>query len=131
VAFQDADFGWDLATTSMKQIPWFVPIFLSTMEAGGLTFLVWSHEGEARLSPIQLLQGKGWLTCAFLGRCLARLLSTEDEVPILYDIARPKNISIAEVLCSSPPNLSWPRDLIDPKLAAWNELFTRIANLTL
>jgi hypothetical protein len=90
VAFQDADFGWDLATTSMKQIPWFVPIFLSRMEAGALTFLVWSHEGEARLSPIQLLQGKGWLTCAFLGRCLARLLSTEDQVPILYDIARPK-----------------------------------------
>lgn len=49
------------------------------MEAGGLTFLVRSYEGEARLSPIRL--GKGRLTGAFLGRCLARLLSTEDPVP--------------------------------------------------
>jgi hypothetical protein len=37
------------------------------MEAWGLTFLVWLHEGEARLSPIQLLQGKGWLRRQFPG----------------------------------------------------------------
>jgi hypothetical protein len=81
VAFEAADFGWDLATTSMKQIPWFDPVFTSRMEAGGLTFFVRSYEGEAKLSPIRLLQGKGWLTGAFLGRCLARLPSTEDPVP--------------------------------------------------
>lgn len=40
------------------------------------------------------------------------------QYPILYNIARPKNISIAEVLCSSRPNLSWHRDLVGPKLAA-------------
>lgn len=81
MAFQAADFGWDLATTSTKQIPWFNRVFPNRMEAGGLAFLVRSYEGEARLSPIRLLQGKGRLTGAFLGRCLARLLSTEDPVP--------------------------------------------------
>ncbi|WVZ50897.1 hypothetical protein U9M48_002104, partial [Paspalum notatum var. saurae] len=49
----------------------------------------------------------------------------------LYNIARPKNNTIAEVLSFSPPNLSWRRDLIGPKLEAWNNLFPRIANFTL
>jgi hypothetical protein len=53
------------------------------------------------------------------------------QYPILYNIARPKNISIAKVLCSSPPNLSWCRDLVGPKLAACNEVFPRIANIAL
>ncbi|WVZ91642.1 hypothetical protein U9M48_037786 [Paspalum notatum var. saurae] len=34
------------------------------------------------------------------------------QYPYLYNIARPKNITIAEVLSSSPPNLSWRRDLV-------------------
>jgi hypothetical protein len=73
VAFQTIDFEWDLATTFTEQIPWFDPVFLGRMEAGGLTFLVRSYEGEARLSLLRLFQGKGWLKGVFLERCLARL----------------------------------------------------------
>ncbi|WVZ51380.1 hypothetical protein U9M48_002532, partial [Paspalum notatum var. saurae] len=53
------------------------------------------------------------------------------QYPCLYNIARPKNITIAEVLSSSPPNLSWRRDLVGAKLIAWNDLLPHIANLTL
>jgi hypothetical protein len=81
VDFQDAHFGWDLATTYTKQIPWFNLVIPSRMETGGLTFLVRSYEGEARLSQIRLFQGKGRLTGKFLGRRLARLLNTEDPIP--------------------------------------------------
>jgi hypothetical protein len=50
---------------------------------------------------------------------------------ILYNIAKPKNISIAEVLCLSLPNLSWYTDHVGRKVTTWNELFSHIANLTL
>ncbi|WVZ71541.1 hypothetical protein U9M48_020116 [Paspalum notatum var. saurae] len=53
------------------------------------------------------------------------------QYPCLYNIARPKNTTIAEVLSSSPPNLSWRRDLVGPKLVAWNHLLPRIANFEL
>ncbi|WVZ53316.1 LOW QUALITY PROTEIN: hypothetical protein U9M48_004280, partial [Paspalum notatum var. saurae] len=53
------------------------------------------------------------------------------QYPCLYNIARPKNSTIAEVLSFFPPNLSWRRDLVGPKLEAWNNLFPRIANFTL
>ncbi|WVZ91839.1 hypothetical protein U9M48_037962 [Paspalum notatum var. saurae] len=53
------------------------------------------------------------------------------QYPCLYNIARPKNITISEVLCSSPPNLSWRRDIVGPKLVAWNLLLSCIANITL
>ena len=49
----------------------------------------------------------------------------------LYNIARPKQITLAEALSSSPPNLSWHRDLLGPKLVAWNNLLPRITNITL
>ncbi|WVZ87770.1 hypothetical protein U9M48_034358 [Paspalum notatum var. saurae] len=53
------------------------------------------------------------------------------QYPCLYNIARPKNITITDVLCYSPPNLAWRRDLVGPKLVAWNNLLPRIANITL
>lgn len=40
-------------------------------------------------------------------------------------------ITIAEVHSTSPPNLSWRRDLLGPKLVAWNNLLPRIANIEL
>jgi hypothetical protein len=54
-----------------------------------------------------------------------------DQYHCLYTIARPKQTTIAEVLSTYPPNLSWQRDLVGPKLVAWNNLLPRIANLVL
>jgi hypothetical protein len=54
-----------------------------------------------------------------------------EQYPCLYHIVRHKQATVAEVFSSSPFNFSWRRDLIGPKLVAWNELLPRIANLTI
>jgi hypothetical protein len=54
-----------------------------------------------------------------------------EQYPCLYHIVRHKHATIAEVFSSSPVNFSWCRDLIGPKLVAWNEMLPRIANITL
>ena len=54
-----------------------------------------------------------------------------EQYRCLYNIARPKHVTIAQALSTSPPNLTWRRDLIGPKLAAWNNLLPRIANFAL
>lgn len=55
-----------------------------------------------------------------------------EHYPYLYNIATPnKQITLAEALSSSPPNLSWRGDLLGPKLVAWNNLLPSITNITL
>jgi hypothetical protein len=53
------------------------------------------------------------------------------QYPCLHNIARPKHVTIAKVLCGLSPNLSWRRDLIGPKLVAWNNLLSHITNIEL
>jgi hypothetical protein len=53
------------------------------------------------------------------------------QYPCLYNIARHKHVTIAEVLSTSPPALSQRRDLIGHKLVAWNNLLPRITNIVL
>ena len=53
------------------------------------------------------------------------------QYPGLYCITRRKFITIAEVLSTPQPNISWRRSLIGPKLVAWNELYSRIARVLL
>jgi hypothetical protein len=38
---------------------------------------------------------------------------------------------MADVVNTSPLNLSWRRDLIGPKLVAWNELLPLLASVVL
>jgi hypothetical protein len=38
---------------------------------------------------------------------------------------------VVDVFSTSPLNLSWRRDLIGPKLVAWNELLPHLANIVL
>jgi hypothetical protein len=53
------------------------------------------------------------------------------QYPCLYNIARHKQVTVAEVLSTSPPTLSWRRDLIGHKLVAWNNLLSHITNIVL
>lgn len=55
----------------------------------------------------------------------------KNQYPSLYNIARPKFLTISEVQSSSPPNICWCRHLIGLKLIAWNELQSRIERLIL
>jgi hypothetical protein len=50
----------------------------------------------------------------------------QEQYPSLYKIVRHKDDTIAKVLMSSPPNVSFGRDLVGPKLASWNALLQRL-----
>jgi hypothetical protein len=54
-----------------------------------------------------------------------------DQYPQLYNIARKKQDTVAEVLSTEIPNISWRRDLIGPKLVIWDNLVARLANINL
>ena len=57
-----------------------------------------------------------------------------EQYPALYNIvlSRHKSDTLAKVLETSPPNVTFRRDLIGPRLTSWNELLQRLAlvNLT-
>ena len=49
-----------------------------------------------------------------------------DQYPQLYNIVRKKQDTLADVLSTQIPNLSWRRDLIGNKLVIWNNLVSRL-----
>ena len=55
----------------------------------------------------------------------------KEQYPGLYSIVRKKFMTIAEVLATAQPNISWRRSLIGPKLVAWNELLSRIDHINI
>ena len=48
------------------------------------------------------------------------------QYPSLYRIARHKLVTIKQVLGQENPDISFRRDLIGPRLVAWNELLNRL-----
>ena len=55
----------------------------------------------------------------------------KDQYPALYNIARGKSDTIAVVLSTSPPNVSFRRDVIGARLASWQALQERLAHIQL
>ena len=51
----------------------------------------------------------------------------KDQYPALYNIARGKSDTIAVVLSQSPPNVTFRRDVLGPRLASWQALQERLA----
>ena len=49
-----------------------------------------------------------------------------EQYPSLYRIARHKFVTIKQVFGQQNPDISFRRDLFGPRLAAWNELLTRL-----
>ena len=45
-----------------------------------------------------------------------------EQYPALYNIVRHKGDTLAKVMETSPPSMTFRRDLIGPRLASWNEL---------
>jgi hypothetical protein len=54
-----------------------------------------------------------------------------EQYPALYGIARHKGDTLQKVLESSPPSMTFRRDLIGPRLVAWNELLQRLDSIHL
>jgi hypothetical protein len=57
--------------------------------------------------------------------------SFREQYPVLYNIVRHKGDTIAKVLETSPPNVSFRRDLSGQRLVSWNALLLRLANIYL
>jgi hypothetical protein len=55
----------------------------------------------------------------------------KEQYPALYRIVRNKSDTIAVVLESTPPHVSFTRDLIGVRLASWQALVERLANIQL
>jgi hypothetical protein len=54
-----------------------------------------------------------------------------EQYPALYNIVRHKGDTISKVLESFPPNVTFRRDLIGPRLQSWNILFQRLTAVQL
>ena len=54
-----------------------------------------------------------------------------EQYPALYSIVCHKSDTIFMVMETSPPNVTFRRDLIGPRLAAWNALIGRLAMVQL
>jgi hypothetical protein len=57
--------------------------------------------------------------------------TTNREQPYLYAIVRHKGDSLAHVLESNPPNMTFIRTLFGPRLISWEALLQRLANIQL
>jgi hypothetical protein len=56
-------------------------------------------------------------------------MSFREQYSVLYSIVRHKGDTIAKVLETSPPNVSFTRDLSGQRLVYWNALLLRLANI--
>nr|BAB86233.1 P0648C09.22 [Oryza sativa Japonica Group] len=54
-----------------------------------------------------------------------------DQYPTLSNVARKKQSTVAEVMSTTPLNISFRRAIVDQKLIEWDDLILRLANITL
>jgi hypothetical protein len=53
-----------------------------------------------------------------------------EQYPTLNNIVPQRGDTINKVFKSSPPNVTFKRDLVGPRLASWNTLLRRLVQLT-
>jgi hypothetical protein len=54
-----------------------------------------------------------------------------EQYPVLYSIVRRKSDTIAVVMATSPPDVTFRCDLIGPRLQSWNSLLQRLDSIQL
>jgi hypothetical protein len=54
-----------------------------------------------------------------------------EQYPTLYNIVRYKGDTLQKVMETSPPTMTFRRDLIGPRLTSWNELLQMLASIQL
>jgi hypothetical protein len=57
--------------------------------------------------------------------------SLSEQYPALYSIVRRKGDTIATVMATSPPNVTFRRVLLGQRLVAWNDLIQRLGDIQL
>ena len=55
----------------------------------------------------------------------------KDQYPALYNIVRHKSETLAKTMRTSPPNVTFRRDLTGPRLVAWDALLARLTTVQL
>ncbi|EEE54019.1 hypothetical protein OsJ_00679 [Oryza sativa Japonica Group] len=53
------------------------------------------------------------------------------QYPSLYNVVRKRHSTLVEVMSTTPLNVSFRRSIVGPKLVEWNDLISRLANITL
>jgi hypothetical protein len=54
-----------------------------------------------------------------------------EQYPALYRIVRHKDVTLQSVMVTSPPTMTFRRDVVGPRLTSWNELLQRLAPIQL
>jgi hypothetical protein len=57
--------------------------------------------------------------------------TVREKYPALYNIVHRKHDILQKVMETSPPSMTFMRDLVGPRLASWNELRQRLASVQL
>jgi hypothetical protein len=105
----------------------FIP---SPLEIWGFAFLGRPDGHEEVFLQVWYFLDKRWIADTFLGGHLGRKWSSSRTVPALYSIVRRKSDTIALVM-ATPPAVTFRRDSIGPRLAAWNTLLQRLESIQL
>jgi hypothetical protein len=85
-------------------------------------FLSTIPEGSLDPSQAEFFYNIRFLEDKWLGS-----FTLKEQYPSLYNIARKKQVSVAQVFSSRPLNLMFRRALICDKLAKWNALVAKVA----
>ena len=120
-----------MANPTEKKVYWLksvIPIILETRGFTLLAGLMQTKNSFFRFGSFLIKDGSKirfwedtWLGYAPL----------KDQYPALCNIARGKSDTIAVVLSTSPPNVSFRWDVLGPRLASWHALQGRLANIQL
>ena len=100
------------------------------MEKRRFTFLDEPDKSKTRFFKIRNFHNKGWVSSKILGRQLGNS-PLRDQYPQLYNLVRKKQDTVANVLSTQIPNISWRKDLVFSKLVMWNNLVSRLSTIVL
>ena len=105
--------------------------FSSSSETWGFAFLEWCDEGQGILFQFGSFSVRDGSQVRFWEDIWLGNNPLMVQYPSLYKIVRHKFVTIKQVLGQENPDISFRRDLFGPRLAAWNELLTRLEDIQL
>jgi hypothetical protein len=101
------------------------------METRRFTFLGWPDGYEEVFLPLWYFLIKDGSQIRFWEDSWLGNSPLREQYPALYSIVRRKSDTIALVMATAPPDVTFRCDLIGPRLAAWNALLQRLDSLQL
>lgn len=97
----------------------------------GLAFFVWPDGGKKTSLSCWVFREKGWLRECFSEDKLLGTATLREQYPALYRIVRGKTDTLAQVLSSSPTDVSLQKDLVGPHLTSWQHMLSHLDSVNL